>query len=131
MKLEYHPLHSQFGIFSVFAALTQLSISLPTDYQPVCGCHHGQLWLSDTWLVNPGAASSGWVQKDMGRVRPWGQVSRFLFSRNSSAFLTPFKMLFILRTYPFIVFKHWNLDMHLRPVSTTACCWEHCKKMIS
>lgn len=53
----------------------KLSFSPISDHQLIRGCDHGQLWLPDTWLVHPGSSSSGWVQEDLGRVRPGCHVS--------------------------------------------------------
>lgn len=50
-----------------------LSCTSP-DYQFVCGCHHGQFWLFDTWLVYSWSSPSWWVQKNLVRVWPRGQV---------------------------------------------------------
>ena len=45
------------------------------DYQPVCGGHHGQLRLPDTWLVNTRTTSSRRVRQTVVGVRPRSQVS--------------------------------------------------------
>ena len=58
-----------------YCCCLKLSFSPISDHQLIRGCDHGQLWLPDTWLVHPGSSPSGWVQEDLGRVRPGCHVS--------------------------------------------------------
>ena len=56
--------------------ITLLIFVLPADHQLIRGRHHGQLWLSDPWLVHFGATSSGWVCASVVWIWPRSKVSQ-------------------------------------------------------
>lgn len=44
------------------------------DVEPVCCCHHGQLWVPDQGCLHPGTSSPWWIHPRVGRVWPCSLV---------------------------------------------------------
>ena len=50
--------------------------------QLICGCHHGQFWLSYQRFIYPGISPFGWIYHHMVWIRSWRKVSQETFFAN-------------------------------------------------
>lgn len=78
---------------------------LSPDVEPVCGCHYGQLWISDTRLLHLGPSPPGWVYPSVGRVWPSRMVC---FSLHSPARWRPTLVINIVTLFG----NSWEKESH-------------------